>query len=104
MRGAIGGYLGIIRRLEFGSPPSVEVWFRAVTWAADPLQRELVGYTRTAERAAAAIWELHLRRETARLAVATRGGSTLAEANAAMARVKPEWSKYQDREKPRPTS
>ena len=46
--------IGVIKRLELG--PMHEVWFRAVTWAPHSDERALLGYTRSLDEAAAAIW------------------------------------------------
>jgi hypothetical protein len=48
------GRIGLIRRIETG--PYRESWYRAVTWAAEPSRRTLVGYSRSMEAIAAALW------------------------------------------------
>ena len=48
------GRIGLIRRIETG--PYRESWFRAVTWAAEPGKRTLVGYSRSMETIAATLW------------------------------------------------
>jgi hypothetical protein len=48
------GRIGLVRRIEVG--PFRETWFRAVTWAKDPDQRALVGYSHDMESAAKALW------------------------------------------------
>ena len=48
-----GGYkVGIIVRQHYGT----EVWFRSVTWSPDPLNRVLVGYCKSLDDAAKALW------------------------------------------------
>ena len=47
-----GTKVGIIRRLTFGR----DVWFRAVTFDPDPAQRVLVGYCKSKDDAAKALW------------------------------------------------
>ncbi|MHC2185082.1 hypothetical protein ACVLV4_000712 [Rathayibacter agropyri] len=48
------GRIGVVRRIETG--PYRETWFRAVTWAAEPSRRVLVGYSRSMDTIAAALW------------------------------------------------
>ena len=53
-----GGHkVGIIRRQVYGR----ETWFRAVTWASEPRDRQLVGYAQTLDAAATALWVHRLR-------------------------------------------
>jgi hypothetical protein len=52
----------VIRRLveRAANGQTEDVWFRVVTWAASSEDRELIGWCRTLEAAAAAGWDYHL--------------------------------------------
>ena len=56
-QGTLGTPYGVIRRFTFGDPNRPEVWFRVVTWAPTSEGRELIGWCRTLEAAAAAAWD-----------------------------------------------
>ncbi|MFZ4894622.1 hypothetical protein ACL9RL_09245 [Plantibacter sp. Mn2098] len=47
----------VIRKLTYGRLGNREYWFRLVTWAPTSEARELIGYWRTLEDAAAAAWD-----------------------------------------------
>ncbi len=47
----------VVRRFAFGDPNHPDVWFRVVTWAPSSQGRELIGWCRTLEAAAAAGWD-----------------------------------------------
>lgn len=47
----------VIRRLLKGDPNRPEEWFRIVTWAPASEERELIGYVRTLNEAAALAWD-----------------------------------------------
>ena len=49
--------IAVVRRLSFQRGNQVEVWYRAVTWAANPAERELIGYSPDFDTACAAAWE-----------------------------------------------
>ncbi|CAD5999106.1 hypothetical protein [Agreia sp. COWG] len=51
--------VAVIRRLSRRAPDGLteEVWFRVVTWSSASEHRELVGWCRTLEAAAAAGWD-----------------------------------------------
>ncbi len=56
-QGALGAPYAVVRRFSFGDPNRPEVWFRVVTWAPASAGRELIGWCRTLESAAAAAWD-----------------------------------------------
>ena len=43
--------------LEFRGIGGKSTWFRAVTYSDDPAKRELIGYAKTLEDAAQAVWD-----------------------------------------------
>ena len=56
-QGELGQPYAVVRRFAFGDPNHPEVWFRVVTWAPTSEGRELIGWCRTLEAAAAAGWD-----------------------------------------------
>jgi hypothetical protein len=56
-QGTAGQPYAIVRRFEFGDPNQAQIWFRVVTWAQNSQDRELIGWCRTLEAAAAAGWD-----------------------------------------------
>ncbi|MFI5060616.1 MAG: hypothetical protein ACHP7F_04150 [Actinomycetales bacterium] len=54
---AVGEPYAVVRRFEFGDPKHPEIWFRVVTWTPRSEGRELIGWCRTIEAAAAAGWD-----------------------------------------------
>ena len=56
-QGALGAPYAVVRRFTFGDPNRPDVWYRVVTWAPDSAGRELIGWCRTLEAAAAAGWD-----------------------------------------------
>lgn len=56
-QGAMGAPYAVVRRFAFGDPNRPEVWFRVVTWAPASRGRELIGWCRTLEAAAAVAWD-----------------------------------------------
>lgn len=58
LRQGTGGHpYAVVRRFEFGDPNKPELWFRVVTWAKRSEDRELIGWCRTLDAAAAAGWD-----------------------------------------------
>jgi len=49
--------IGVVRKLSFQRGNQVDVFYRAVTWAADSGDRALIGYYPSLEVACAAAWE-----------------------------------------------
>lgn len=56
---AATGPIAVVRRLRLG--PDRELYFRAVTWHADPARRELVGYWGSVEEAVQNVYGLYER-------------------------------------------
>lgn len=56
-QGALGTPYAVIRRFAFGDANRPDVWFRVVTWAPRSEGRELIGWCRTLEAAAAVAWD-----------------------------------------------
>lgn len=56
-QGALGAPYAVVRRFGFGDPNRPDVWYRVVTWAPASEGRELIGWCRTLEAAAAAAWD-----------------------------------------------
>ncbi|MFF1571656.1 hypothetical protein ACFVWR_02835 [Leifsonia sp. NPDC058292] len=56
-QGKTGQPYGVVRLFAFGDPNKPEIWFRIVTWAGRSEDRELIGWCRTLEAAAAAGWD-----------------------------------------------
>ncbi|WP_431246175.1 hypothetical protein [Leifsonia xyli] len=71
-QGALGSPYGVIRRFGFGDPNRPDVWFRVVTWAPTSEGRELIGWCRTLEAAAAAAWDHRCAAESWRHHMAAR--------------------------------
>ncbi|WP_157696995.1 hypothetical protein [Leifsonia sp. 21MFCrub1.1] len=71
-QGALGSPYGVIRRFAFGDPNRPDVWFRVVTWAPASSGRELIGWCRTLEAAAAAAWDHRCAAESWRHHMAAR--------------------------------
>lgn len=62
----------VIRRLLKGDPNRPEEWFRVVTWAPTSSERELIGYVRTLDEAAALAWDYKCAYESWRHHLAAR--------------------------------
>jgi hypothetical protein len=64
--------LAVIRRLRFGGRPV----YRAVTWAPTSAGRELIGYFRSGDDAAVAVWRRYIAEQSTRhdRASRTHGG------------------------------
>ncbi|SFL17631.1 hypothetical protein SAMN04515692_10168 [Leifsonia sp. CL147] len=71
-QGSLGAPYGVIRRFAFGDPNNPDVWFRVVTWAQSSAERELIGWCRTLEAAAAAAWDHRRATESWRHHLASR--------------------------------
>ena len=71
-QGSLGEPYGVIRRFAFGDPNDPDVWFRVVTWAQSSAERELIGWCRTLEAAAAAAWDHRCATESWRHHLAAR--------------------------------
>jgi len=71
-QGSLGAPYGVIRRFAFGDPNKPDVWFRVVTWAQSSAERELIGWCRTLEAAAAAAWDHRRATESWRHHLASR--------------------------------
>lgn len=80
-QGALGPPYAVVRRFAFGDPNRPEVWFRVVTWAPDSAGRELIGWCRTLEAAAAAGWDHRCASESWRhhMAATRTDAKTMAE-------------------------
>ena len=89
-QGALGSPYGVIRRFAFGDPNRPDVWFRVVTWAPTSEGRELIGWCRTLEAAAAAAWDHRCAAESWRHHMAAR--RTDAATMAAQRPPRPSWS------------
>lgn len=63
-QGTLGGPYAVVRWFAFGDPNRPDVWFRVVTWAPTSEGRELIGWCRTLEAAAAAGWDFHCAEES----------------------------------------
>ncbi|WP_223693149.1 hypothetical protein [Leifsonia poae] len=74
----------VVRRFVFGDPRRPEVWFRVVTGAPRSTDRELIGWCRTLEAAAAAGWDHRCAEESWRRHLASSGSNS-----AAPTRVRP---------------
>lgn len=48
---------GLIRKLRFQDGMVASTWFRAVTWSGRSEDRQLIGYSKTLEDAARAVWD-----------------------------------------------
>lgn len=71
-QGALGAPYAVIRRFAFGDPNRPDVWFRVVTWAPTSEGRELIGWCRTLEAAAAVAWDHRCAAESWRHHMAAR--------------------------------
>lgn len=56
-QGALGTPYAVVRRFAFGDANRPDIWFRVVTWAPRSDGRELIGWCRTLEAAAAVAWD-----------------------------------------------
>lgn len=56
-QGALGTPYAVVRRFAFGDVNRPDVWFRVVSWAPRSEGRELIGWCRTLEAAAAVAWD-----------------------------------------------
>jgi hypothetical protein len=83
-QGAAGEAYAVVRRFAFGDPNRPEIWFRVVTWAQQSEGRELIGWCRTLEAAAAAGWDHRCAYESWRHHLAAKRTDT-----ATMARERP---------------
>jgi hypothetical protein len=71
-QGAAGTPYAVVRRFAFGDPNRPDIWFRVVTWAPTSTGRELIGWCRTLEAAAAAGWDHRCAAESWRHHMAAR--------------------------------
>lgn len=71
-QGTLGTPYGVVRRFAFGDPNRPDVWYRVVTWAPTSDGRELIGWCRTLESAAAAGWDHRCAAESWRHHMAAR--------------------------------
>ena len=62
--GSQGAPYAVVRRFPFGDPNRPEVWYRVVTWAPASPGRELIGWCRSLEAAAAVAWDHRLAAES----------------------------------------
>jgi hypothetical protein len=77
-QGALGTPYAVIRRFAFGDLNRPDVWFRVVTWAPGSEGRELIGWCRTLEAAAAVAWDHRCAAESWRHHMAARRADTAA--------------------------
>ncbi len=75
-QGSLGAPYAVIRRFAFGDPNRPDVWFRVVTWAPTSDGRELIGWCRTLEAAAAVAWDHRCAAESWRHHMAARRTDT----------------------------
>lgn len=75
-QGALGTPYAVIRRFAFGDLNRPDVWFRVVTWAPRSEGRELIGWCRTLEAAAAVAWDHRCAAESWRHHMAKRRSDT----------------------------
>ena len=71
-QGTLGAPYGVVRRFAFGDPNRPDIWFRVVTWAPASEGRELIGWCRTLEAAAAVAWDHRCAEESWRHHMAAR--------------------------------
>ncbi len=71
-QGSGGAPYAVVRRFAFGDPNRPDVWFRVVTWAPQSEGRELIGWCRTLEAAAAVAWDHRCAAESWRHHMASR--------------------------------
>lgn len=75
-QGALGHSYAVVRRFSFGDVNQPEIWFRVVTWAPRSEARELIGWCRTLEAAAAVAWDHRCAAESWRHHLARRRSDT----------------------------
>ena len=71
-QGSQGTPYAVVRWFGFGDPNRPEVWFRVVTWAPRSDGRELIGWCRTLDAAAAVAWDYRCAAESWRHHMAAR--------------------------------
>ena len=75
-QGALGTPYAVVRRFAFGDLNRPDVWYRVVTWAPSSEGRELIGWCRTLEAAAAVAWDHRCAAESWRHHMAARRSDT----------------------------
>ncbi len=75
-QGALGTPYAVVRRFVFGDGNRPDIWFRVVTWAPRSEGRELIGWCRTLEAAAAVAWDHRCAAESWRHHMAKRRSDT----------------------------
>lgn len=75
-QGALGMPYAVVRRFVFGDGNRPDIWFRVVTWAPQSEGRELIGWCRTLEAAAAVAWDHRCAAESWRHHMAKRRSDT----------------------------
>lgn len=73
---ALGTPYAVVRRFAFGDANRPDIWFRVVTWAPRSEGRELIGWCRTLEAAAAVAWDHRCAAESWRHHMAKRRSDT----------------------------
>lgn len=79
-QGALGMPYAVVRRFAFGDPNRPDLWYRVVTWAPSSAGRELIGWCRTLEAAAAVAWDHRCAAESWRHHMAARRSDAAAMA------------------------